>query len=196
MIVDFCPDISEGGVFHRLDKPHKFLVHQFQFRTDAKDDLYTFLFGHLRVGEADLPDVIDNIDTVQYNLPVYLVPVGGESHSHGIAGVCAQLLGEAAEIVGHTVYFMVEAVNLCGHADNGMKGVQIIVELALQGSGSLHLLTNPDVAGGLEQHDGLLFLQFLLCLVGIGQNHACQHRVFALRQQSGVRNAQKDDETG
>ena len=72
---------------------------------------------------------------------------------------------------------MVEAVNLRRIADNRTERVQVVVELPLQVGRGFHLLLGPYMPRGLHQHDPLLILQLLLCLVRVGQYHSGQHGV-------------------
>ena len=60
-----------------------------------------------------------------------------------------KLPDKTAHIVCELCYLVIEAVYLCGIADDGAEGVQIIVELTLQVGGGFHLFLRPDVACGL-----------------------------------------------
>ena len=132
------------------------------------------------VTETGLPDILDNLDTVQDDLPIYLVPVGREGNGKGITRMVTELLGELFEVTGHLVYLMVESVNLCRIDDDGLEAVKIVVELPLQVCGSFNLLLDPDMACTFKQHHLFLLLQLLLGLVCIEDNHSCQGWVYAL----------------
>ena len=175
-----CPYVSKRSVLDSFGESVQFLVHQLKFRTDSKDDLHPFLLCHLVVTETGLPDVLDNLDTVQNNLPIYLVPVGREGNGKGITRMVTELLGELFEVTGHLVYLMVESVNLCRIDDDGLETVKIVVELPLQVCGSFNLLLDPDMACTFKQHHLFLLLQLLLGLVCIEDNHTCQGWVYAL----------------
>ena len=88
-----------------------------------------------------------------------------------------QLSHQSSHVVHQLTYFVIETIYLCGIADDGTEGIQIVVELPLQVGGGFHFLLGPDMAGGLQQHHLLLILQFFLRLVGVHQNHPRKSRV-------------------
>ena len=60
-----------------------------------------------------------------------------------------QLRHQSTHIVHQLTYLVIETIYLCGIADDGTEGVQIVVELPLQVGSGFHFLLGPDMAGGL-----------------------------------------------
>ena len=141
-------------------------------------------FGrHLHVAQAHHPDVVHDLDALEDDLPVDLVPVRGESHGHGVRRALGYLVSQVAEVVYHFFGLVVKTVDLRGIHDDPVEGVQVVVELLLDIRGGVHLLLDPHVAGGLQEHRLLLRLERALCLLRIQHDHRRQRGVDGLRTQ-------------
>ena len=153
------------------------LVHLLEFGTDIEDNFNTFLFGHLHVTQADLSNVVADVETHQEDVPINLVSSGSEGYGQRVGRVLLQLDTQTVHIGHEIVYLMIETVDLGGQADDTTEGIQIVIEFLLEFLGSFHLFLDPDMAGAFQQHGTLLRLEFFLGFVGVHVYHACQRRV-------------------
>ena len=90
------------------------LVHLLEFGTDIEDDFNAFLFGHLYLTQADLPNVVADVETHQEDVPIDLVAPWGECHGQRVGRVLLQLVAQTVHIGHEVVYLMIETIDLGG----------------------------------------------------------------------------------
>ena len=119
-----------------------------------------------------MTDVVDDFHAAQDDFTIYLVTSWSKRYCHCVARTFPQLFTKSAHVVRQSANLMVEAVYLCGIADDVTERVQVVVELTLKICRSFHLFLDPQMSGGLHHYSPFLTFQFIFRLVGIEEYHS------------------------